>query len=216
MSGMPAEKNPRSDWDPLDDANRERPDETREGPEARQPTVLLPPDKQQPGFLRRWWSNPRVRRILGISLSLAAIGGVIAMLALRLQQSPAQSGSTGSGASSEAGGVATPTVEDASASERFAVLQDSLETAIGRYQDRREQFDADRAGARDTTRMPVDCDDLASVYQIVDDRFVTLAAEFRSNRALLGAEQRTRFRDLFDRVASVNRDFDESGCPRPE
>lgn len=205
MSAMAAEKRSDSKWKDADDPEA--------GSELQRPAVLLPPEKDRPGALKRWWSNPIVRQVLGTILGLAVIAGVIGLVAIRLQQTPAQSGS--SGTTAEAGTKTAAAADDRSVTERFSVLQDSLEAAIERYENRQRDF-IEGAGARNASRTEVDCGDLASLYRTVDERFVDLAAEFQSSRSLLDSQHRERFRDLFDRVSGVNRDFDQSGCPRPE
>jgi proteasome lid subunit RPN8/RPN11 len=81
----------------------------------------------------------------------------------------------------------------------------SLDVAMERYGERASDFDLGRIG----------CDFLTTGYSATDDAFVAMTAEY----ATLAERSGTREQAIYDRLVSemntVNRHFDDSGCPRP-
>lgn len=85
-------------------------------------------------------------------------------------------------------------------------VERSLEAALRRYDEQERDFDIGLVG----------CSQLTDAYGEVDDAFVRLSLRFRQASQEREDSLRSLYGQLTARVDSVNRQFDDSGCPRPE
>lgn len=81
---------------------------------------------------------------------------------------------------------------------------DSLRAALDRYRQRQSDFELGR----------IDCEALGAGYGRVSEEVMDLARRRRSVRDP-DAETVSSFEAIMEEAAEIDRDFDESGCPRP-
>lgn len=148
--------------------------------------LLLPPEA--PGRMRRlWW---RWRTPILALLAVAFLAGA-AWATLRVL----------------GGGEGEVPVETSSpASGRFAELHDTLRDAVESYRDAEGRFEAGEAG----------CPALQQAYLQLDQAFLELASHVSAVRERLGRSQLARYEAATSEVSELDREYQASGCPRPD
>ncbi|MFQ5688835.1 MAG: hypothetical protein ACE5HQ_01000 [Gemmatimonadota bacterium] len=89
---------------------------------------------------------------------------------------------------------------------RFDRSLRAFRRAVERYDERQADFDLKR----------IDCEGLKTGYLAVDEAFLELSGIFSELRSGSGVAPTATYEAAGEEMKKVDRDFDASGCPRPE
>jgi hypothetical protein len=170
--------------------DEEAPREAREPPPAADrdaPVVIPARDEMDLPVWRRHW-KPIAAAIALLLVAILAVRGV---------------GGGGGGATPDQG--ASPDGAEAASAvdvDRAEALIDSLEAALGRYRERRQDFDLDR----------LDCAGLTRGYEEVRSALGELRSAVPYAEDLAAGSLRSSYRSLVSSVETVEEGYAETGC----
>jgi hypothetical protein len=171
----PDEEAPRKAQEPPPAANRDAP-------------LVIPAKNEMdlPVWRRHW--KPIAAGVALLLVAILAVRGI---------------GGAGGGATPDEGG--SPAGAEAASAvdvDRIEALTESLEAALGRYRERRQDFELDR----------LDCAGLARGYEEVQSALGELRSAVPSADDLATGPLRSSYRSLVSRVESVEEGYADTGC----